>query len=274
MKTATAATVVAALAASALADIRTGFEGPTYVGSAAGTVATGQDGWTLPAGIDANIFTYAGNAPGFAINPTGGDQFIGGRSNGGTDFARAQHTNDFTTDNRWLLAYDFAALWDGTPPSAANLSSFSLQDSVAARSFIALNNWTDNADPSLGWKAEYNVFDAAGAALVNQSPGAAWTNLTPNHWYRQATVIDFSTNAILEVRLTDLTTNTTSVATPSGWFLLGGATPTQPMPTAVRFFHGGNAGNNMGWDNLVVIPGPSSLALVGVGMLAMRRRRN
>lgn len=263
----------AGLVAAANADFGSNFEAPLYTGSAAGSAATGQDGWTLPAGIDSNIYTYAGNALGLVTNPTGGEQFIGGRSEGGTSFPRAQRAHDFTTDNRWVLAYDFAANWDGTPPSAINLSSFSLQDSVAARSFIALNNWIDNNDPTLGWKAEYNVFDSAGNALNNMSPGAAWANLTMNHWYRQTTIVNFDTNMVEEVRLLDLTSGVLHVAHPRDWFMLGGANPTQPMPIGVRFFEGGNAGNIMGWDNLRIIPGPGALALVGAGLVLSRRRR-
>ena len=64
------------IAASALASAQfsTGFEAPTYTGSSGGTTLTGQDGWYLPAagGVDFQVFTYAGNAPGVAAN-VGGD---------------------------------------------------------------------------------------------------------------------------------------------------------------------------------------------------------
>jgi hypothetical protein len=244
-----------------------------YAGDAAGVVATGQDGWYRPSGIDAKIYTYAGNALGLAANPNGGAQFLGGRSEGGTSFARAQHDHDFSTSSTWTLAYDLAAAFNGTPPSALNLSSFSLQDSTIARSFIAVNNFVDLNNPQAGWKAEYNVFDAAGGALNNQSPGADWTNLLYNHWYRQSTAIDFATNAIVEVSMTDLTTGVTVTANPVGWYMTGGQNPTQPLPTGVRFFTGGAAGNIMGWDNLS-IPEPGVLAVLGLSLgLAGRRRR-
>jgi hypothetical protein len=265
--------VLAAGCGVANADVHIDFEGPLYNGSAAGVVVTGQDGWTLPAGIDANIFTYAGNTPGIGLNAFGGRQFLGGTSQGGTSFARAQRAVDFSAGGVYVLSYDFAAVFTGTAPSADNLGSFSLQDSVTAKSFIALNRWIDNANPSLGWKAEYNVFDAAGTALNNQIPGAAWNQLALNHWYRQTTVVDLSTNAILRVAIEDLTTNTVSSVTPTGWFVAGGANSVRPMPTGVRFFMGGNAGNTMGWDNLDIVPAPGTLALLGAGLIGATRRR-
>jgi hypothetical protein len=265
---------VVGMAAAAQADLSINFEAPLYNGSAAGTILTGQDGWTRPAGIDGNVHTYAGNSLGLGANWSGGRQFMGTVSTGGTNFARGQHTNDFTTQSIWELSYDFAAVYLGVAPSAANLSSFSLQDSVAARSFIALNNFMDNANPANGWKAQYNVFNAAGAALATQSAGAGWENLAVNHWYRQTTVVDFATNAILWVRLMDLDTGTSVSVNPTGWYMSGGATPgARPIPTAIRMFGGGQAGNAMGWDNLSVVPTPGAASLLLGGLVGLSRRR-
>jgi hypothetical protein len=260
-----------AAASASYADFFANFEPPDYVGSASGVVATGQQGWTLPAGIDAMIFTYAGNAWGFAPNPNGGQQFLATESQGGTSFGRAQHAHDFSTRSLWTVSYDFAARWRGTPPSAINLSSFSLQNSATDRTFIALNNWDDLNNPTT-WRAEYNVFTAAGAAFDNQSPGAAWTGLQPNTWYRQSTTFDLNTNQIVSVAI-GLVGGTPTTFNPTGWYLRGGASPTQPLPTAVRFFAGGAAGNTMGWDNLSVVPEPATLAALGIGCVALLRRR-
>src|SRR5262245_33214205 len=71
----------------------TGFEAPVFSGSAAGTTISGQDSWITPAvtgSIDGKVFTYAGNMLALLPNPTGGDQFLGERSLGGSSFARAQ----------------------------------------------------------------------------------------------------------------------------------------------------------------------------------------
>lgn len=256
------------------ADYTANFEAPTYSGSAAGVSATGQDGWYLPAGIDSKIYTYAGNTPGFAVNPEGGDQFLAGRSEGGTNFARAQHDVDFSTRDTWVFSYDFAALYDGLLPAAVNLGSFSTQPSTlpTTKTFIALNNWVDVNNPALGWKAEYNVFDATGAAINNQSPGAEWTSLVTNHWYRQSLTWETTSNQITVVTLMDLTTGETWVANPSNWYAQGGLNSTLPLPTSIRVFTGGSAGDNTAWDNVSVIPEPTTLLLI-FGVAAIVRRR-
>jgi hypothetical protein len=237
------------LAPAALAQYGTGFEAPDYTGSPEGVVLTGQDGWYLPAGIDALVFTYADNALGFPANPEGGEQFIGGVSAGGTSFARAQHDVDFSVAEEWIFSYDIAVTYTGQIPAALNLASFSLQDSVVARHFISLNNFMDLNDPSLGWKAEFNVWDAAGAPIVNQSPGAAWTNLANNHWYRLTASVNFTTNTLSHVTITDLETGETTHADVN-WYLTGGETPALPLPTAIRCFVGGSAGDTAGYDNV------------------------
>lgn len=251
----------------------TGFEDPPYIGSAAGTVLTAQDGWTLPSGADQNVYTYAGNALGLPQNLTGGLQFMGQAVATASVFRRGQHLQPFSLA-QYSIGYDLAAAWSGTGTAAINLSSFSLQDSVTSRSFIALNNFITPATPTDGWKAEYNVYDAAGVATNNQSAGAAWANLALNHWYRQSVVIDFATNAFVSVSITDLTTNTTTTANPA-WFLQGGAASTLPVPTGLRCFEGGSIGDTMGWDNISIslIPAPSAAGLLMLGLGAGSRRR-
>lgn len=272
-----------AVGAAAQADLVTGFElGEGYNGSPGGSPLTfgfnggGQQGWYNPVNgsLDQNVYTYAGNALGFPANPKGGEQFIGMTTGANNAFPRAQHAHDFSTSNVWTISYDFAAKWLGQGASAPNLSSFSLQPSVSNKYFIALNNFMDVNNPNNGWKAEYNVFDANNNPLNNQSPGAAWTNLAVDHWYRQSTTVDFSTNLITEVSLTDLTTNVTFTANPVGWYMYSGAAGFAPLPTDVRFFEGGAAGNTMGWDNLrIVVPAPGAAAWIAMGLLTAGRRR-
>jgi len=281
-----------ALAVTAHAQYSTGFEQPTFIGSALGTALSpagsavppglpnlGQGGWYNPnaTGIAQNVYTYTGNALGLAPNPTGGDQFIGMTSGGGSLFPRGQISHASFSADVWTVAYDFAANWRGTGASAPNLSSFSIaHDTIAAgsfRQFIALNNFMDLNNPALGWKAEYNIFSAAGAALNNQSPGAAWTNLINTHWYRQSTTFSLATNQILSVEIADLSVGGSTSANPVGWFMTGGSASTLALPNAVRFFEGGAAGNTMGWDNLNIVPAPGTLALLGLGGLVTARRR-
>jgi hypothetical protein len=225
----------------------------------AGESVNGQNGWytpTLVVGtVDHFIYAYGGDPYGLAVNPQGSDQFMAGRSQGGTALARAQHDVDFTTNDRWSLSYDLCPAFDGTLPAAANLASFSLARPEAAppafKQFISLNNFMDVNNPPAGWKGEYNVFDAAGTTLANQSPGAAWTNLTYNAWYRLETVVNFATNRIESVSITNLSTCEKTTATPE-WYVTGGAASVLPLPPAVRCFAGGGLGNIAGYDNVYI----------------------
>lgn len=273
-----ASLVCAAAACSSVhAQYYTGFEAPQYNASAAGVVASGQQGWYQPVagGIDQNIYTYTGNALGLVQNPVGGNQFIGGRSGGGTLAARAQINTDFGP-SAWTIAYDFAGNWLGVGSSAINLGSFSLQhDTVPAgsfRQFIAIKNFVDLANPAAGMKLEFNVFDAAGLALNNQLPGPAWGNMQSNHWYRQYISFDLSTNRILSLTLLDLHTGLSSTVTPD-WYMTGGAASTLALPNGVRFFVSGAEGNALGWDNLSVVPAPGTLGLLAAGLVVGLRRR-
>ena len=259
------------VAQGATAQYETGFEAPTFTGSADGTVISGQDGWYLPpvGGQDGKVYTYADNVLGLPANPTGGDQFEGGVSDGAL-FPRAQHDNDFSTRDEWVLGYDIAPKYTGTFPAAANLASFSLQDSVTQRFFISLNNFED-PNTCTTWKGEYNVYDVNGGALNNQSPGAGWTGLSVEHWYRLTTSVNFATNQVTHVTITDLDTGVTTEADVD-WYLTGGANPNLPLPTGVRCFVGGSAGDTAGYDNISVAPAgapPCDADLDGDGDLTL-----
>jgi hypothetical protein len=275
MKRTLVLSIFAALAANAFA---IDFENPPYNGSAGGTLLTGQDGWYLPAGsVDWNVFTYAGNTMGAVANPGGGgDQFAGGVSTG-TVFGRAQKDFGWDGSTVYEVSYDVNHQYLGQLPTAQNLGSWSLQDSLASRSLIALNVWEDLTTAAT-WASQFNVFDAAGLALDFQSPGAAWTGLLTNHWYRVTHTIDFVNNTLAETSITDLHTNTTNTFNPVGWYLRGGSTGGGlPAPTGYRFFAGGAAGNAFALDNvnINVIPEPGTIFAVGAGLavLVARRRR-
>jgi hypothetical protein len=279
MKSTVAMLVVAGLCSAAQAQYYSGFELPNFNASAAGTLLTGQGGWYQPVatGLDHNVHTYAGNVAGFVQNPVGGNQFIAGVSGGGVLFPRAQFNTAFGAGT-WTIAYDMAGQWLGAAgtSSSANLGSFSLQhDTVPAnqfKQFIALNNFTDLTNPAAGWKVEFNVFDAAGTAVNNASPGAAWSGLTVNNWYRQFITFNLSTNQISNITLLNLHTGASTSVAPQDWYMTGGQNSALAMPNSVRFFVGGAQGNTMGWDNLYVVPAPGTLALLG-GALAFGARR-
>lgn len=253
-----------ALSAAAMGQtFTTGFEPPTLMGSAAGTTINGQDTWFTPpvtGSVDGFVFTNGKNAFGITPHPTGGLQFLGQRSSGGTaDFSRAQREG-ITFPDIAVVCYDAAGSYVGTPPTAQNLGSFSLQPDAnpaapVIRTYIQLNTWVDVATAAR-WNAGYLPYNAAGAQAAQPGlfAGPEWQNLAVDNWYRFITTIDFTQNRITQVSITNLTTGVTTTADPVDWFLGGGQASTLPRPTGVRFFTGGAAGNTMGWDNLCIAP--------------------
>lgn len=253
----------------------TGFEQDSYFPG----LLTGQDGWTLPAGVDYNVAAYGG---GIATNPFGENQYAFGATS--TDFARGQHTVPFEAGVQYRIEYDVNPLaWSNKPPAFDNIGSFSLQNSTTSRTTQSLFTWQDLNNPAAGWRSLVIAFDAAGTQLGFISPGAAWDNLPTNHWFRQSMVVDFNTNQLLSVSITDLTTMVTTTTAFADVYLGGGANNVggRPMPDAIRMFTGGPApivtGNAVAWDNVCIteVPAPAAgtLALVGLGAL-IRRRRN
>jgi hypothetical protein len=246
------------LAASAEAQYSTDFEALTA--TAAGTPLAGQDGYFIPpvaGSIDFNAFTYAGNTLSIPANPTGGAQFIAGNGIAGGP-ARAQRNLTYGT-GVWTAGYDICATFTGTLPATQNVGSFSLQNSTTERSFIALSRWTDVATAT-HWNADYVWADASGVALTEVVNDAAFQNLPINTWFRRETDYDLTTGAIVEVRITNLTTGVTVANQPVGRFLTGTLTAL-PAPTAFRFFAGGSgAGNVLAFDNPELGPvGPTTL---------------
>lgn len=274
---------VVGMAAAAQAQYSSTFEPPLYTGSAAGTLLAGQDGWYNPV-VGSNeglVHTYANNAYGFVTNPTGGTQFASTRF-GGTPAApgRAQHAFDFSGSDVYTIGYDFCGdRFGGALPASNNIGSFSLQNSATAQYFQTLMVW-DDLNTGNGMDHNYGVFAAAGGAIAFQTPAdPAWNNLNLNTWYRSTTTFSFATHQILSISIDNLhnaAPATVLDVSGLGWYLAGGAASTLPRPTDIRLF-GSGAGanvNQMGWDNVSVIPSPASLALLGLGgLIAARRRR-
>jgi hypothetical protein len=263
------------LCSVASAEYATGFEPPTFTGSPGGTIMTGQDGWYLPAGVDYFVYTYAGNVLGVNANPQGGDQFVAGVGPG-TDYARAQHDLNWAAATEWTVTYDMAALYDGQPPGANNLGSFSVQPSTdTIGSYVHLFSWVDLNNP-VDFNAFFLHYDAAGVQVPQpgSSPGPEFGGLALNHWYRFATTLDFAENRITEVSILDLTSGDSAAYAPVDWYLSGGSAGGDPTVTAFRFFAGGSvAGNTLAWDNLSVIPEPGTLCGLALLGLALLRRR-
>lgn len=273
----------------------TGFEPTVYTGSAAGTLLTngfgggGQDGWYQPVAstptagsIDFNVHSYAGNTLGFPANPNGGTQFAG--VTGGAaplNIGRGQHANNFTAWGVGTIEWDVIGGYRGPATSAAvnNLGSFSLQNSATANFFQQIMQWPVPipVNPTQ-YNINYSIFPAAGGgATVFASPGPAWTNIPVDHWIHQSTTWDFASNKILSVSIQDLTAGgpvTTVDVSAMGFHLSGGLNNIlgRPTPTDIRIFTG-QTNNVTGWDNITVVPAPATLALLGLGGLAMGRRR-
>jgi hypothetical protein len=256
----------AAAAPAAAQMLRINFEPPNYQGCSEGVTVTGQQGWYRPdvmSSADEFIYTYDGNVLNLPANSYGGTQFLGGLVLGNSgELRRAQLNFDWSPTSVWAVSYDLAVRWNGALPAVDNIGSFSLQDSTMARYFISLNTWT-NPDTATMWSAKYIRFFADGSMgdPAGELPAPEWANLAVNHWYREFTIFDFTSNTILYVAITDLDTGYALTATPTGWYLAGGASGNLPLPQALRFFIGGDGattGNTMGWDNLQIdaIGGP------------------
>ena len=236
-------------------------------------ILTGQDGYYLPnnTSIDFDVHNYAGNPLGMPGNPTGGDQFIGAIGPAGGIFGRAQRDVPWGT-GEWTIAFDIAANYLGVPGTAVNnLGSVSLQAFPGSADFIALARWTT---AEVDWQADYVWYNAAGAQLTESVPDANFQNLNMRHWYRWSNTVNFDTNQIVEVSITDLTTNVTSTHNPVDRYLEGGAAGGLPLPTGFRFFSGGGVdGNVLAFDNINIVPAPGAMSLLALGGLAAIRRR-
>jgi hypothetical protein len=254
----TAGGSLALLTHNTVAQFQTGFEPPDYTGSFEGVPVSDQDGWYIPevGGFDYEVYLSANNDMKIPANPDGGDQLLGGAPGNGGIPRRAQHDVDFAGADEWDMSYDTAVYFSPGLPAKKNLSSFSLQESTESRSFVSVNNFMDLDNPNAGWKAEFNVYDINGVALENQLPGAAWNNLVVKRWYRLSAHVNFATNQLTHVSITDLDTGATAEADVD-WYLTGGANPALPLPSAIRCFVGGLDGNTVGWDNISVQVGVS-----------------
>jgi hypothetical protein len=279
--------LVGGVACACKGEINTGFEPPAYTGSPGGTPLTngfgggGQEGWYNPVdgGSDFKVYTYADNDLGIPVNPYGGEQFVAGVTGPSGAWGCAQHDITFAEGYTYNLGYCICATFHGDVPAGDYLGGVSLEPSATARSFSAVAKWVDVNNPTR-WNAVYNVFDANGNPLNEQSAGPEWMNLELDHWYALHLKIGLYGNQIFQTRIYDLTTGEHAIKWHPNWYLAGGANPSQGLPTALRFSTGGSTasgGNTLAFDGLyVVVPEPGLISLLGLGVFAalgLRRRK-
>lgn len=265
------------VAPAAFAQFESDFD--SLAASADGTILTGQGtpAYYLPVNpgsTDFEVYTYSANTLRLPQNPTGGTQFIAGVGQADGNFERAQKDMVYGAGTgTWTAAFDIAATYTGQLPTAQNIGSFSIQPFPGSQSFIALARWDDVATAA-EWNADYVWFDVNGAQLTESVPNPDFQNLAIDHWYRWATTFSLDTNQILEVSLTDLTTGDVFTHNPADRWLEGGSGGSA-TPTGFRFFAGSStaAGNVLGFDNISIVPEPTTLVLLGLGGLALIRRR-
>ena len=260
------AAALAGACGAALAQYSTGFEPPTFTGSAAGVPLNGQGGWYTPQPFnnDDLVCTYAGNGPGFTPPPGGGGtQFLLCHPYGNP--ARGEYPHDFTDAGTLVFTYDEAIILTGTPTfdSALPISSFALMP-LSSRYFFAQNRYEDINNTQLGWDAAYLIAPAEPGGSINLEapniPGPAWQHLQFNHWYRQSTTIDFPTNRITTVSITDLVTGQATTVHPDAYYLNGGTDPSVSglsAPTILRLSGNNDAVNNTAFDNFSFTPAAS-----------------
>lgn len=228
----------------------------SLTGSAAGTIITGQDAWYLPVAgsSDWSVYTYAGNSLGVPVNPLGGAQFLGGQSQGGSAFGRAQRPIGFTSNCYWHYTFEFCGRFTGVLPTTEYLGSFSEQPSTTNANFNLLLQWGANTTTGTMFNVATQVYDSAGVAqAIAPVPDLTFQNLPVDQWFRVEAIWDFASNMVVELKLTDLSTMTTTAYVPTGWYLFGGAAGS-PIATDFRFFAGGGLGNTVAIDNFVIEP--------------------
>jgi len=278
------------------------FETPAYSGSPTGTSIAGQNGWTTPTGA-ASVYTYAANAPGLAVNPNGGAQFLGivqanPNPNTASPASRGRQSLDLSTSNLWMFSYDLIAASPGVTEAAdSNVFNFAsipiLDNGVgSATGGVMLSQlliW-DTSALNATYTYELLGTDATNSGQFFATPGgtsSAFNHLIQDHWYHIVLVMDLTTNTLTQESITDLTLGgpTNSYGTPTNFFLDGGQnnrrTTTQFGLTVIGNFVNGSQ-NQAGLDNVAVtdlngtsVPEPATILLSAFGLagLWVSRRR-
>jgi hypothetical protein len=244
--------IVAATTVPVAAQYSTGFE--TVVASPGGTAMAGQDGFFIPAvagSVDGAAYTYAGNTLGIPVNGNGGANFWAGVSLGGTSLARSQRTISIPSTCLVQIEFDVCCSYNGTVTPANNLGSFSFQPSTTARYPNLVARWPATVTlPPTTWNADVVVGPTAAGAVI-AFPDPNFAGLAVNVWHRWGCVISLVTNEYVQFKITNGSTNVTTIYTP-GPGAMPLPNPTGTLPTDFRLFGGGGAGNIFAVDNFTV----------------------
>ncbi len=199
-------------------------------GSTAGIVLTNQAGFEQPTQTPFHVYAYAGNTLGLVQNPSGGSKFIAGIGPGPDVTVAASANGPMAFDEGiWEISYDVAAALSGaTAPGLEAMGFFQLRNRAAGTDSTAFFRnwikWSDVQAPSpidvgyFGFNENGRIF-----GFYGDNPGRDWSRLRNNHWYRVSNTVDFATNQVLELRITDLHNGrVTTFMPPGNVFLFNG----------------------------------------------------
>jgi hypothetical protein len=248
----------------------------------------GQNGYFQPVAGSNDFQVAAFNDPAaFNINPSpvGGSQTAVGTGSGSSaGFARSQNFNNWGAGDLWTVCFDVWADYQGDPVlHTSNVGSLSMQPFGATpytnQGVNTLFYYITDGDVASTIAVAWNIHFADGADLggfwnpdeiAGTWPAGPFSELTLRTWYRLSYVVNFATNTLDKVAITNLATNTATTFTTAGttaaigasgdWYIAGGANNALalPRPDQFRLFAGGQGnGNVIAFDNLAFTLGDS-----------------
>ena len=251
----------------------------------------GQGGYFQPV-AGSNDFQVVGwNDPlAFNVNPNpgGGTQTAVGTGFGSAaTFARTQQFANWSGGDVYTLCVDVWADYQGDPGlHASNVGSLSMQPFGATpytcQGINTLFYFITDGDITSNIAVAWNVHLADGTdiggfwnpdEIAGSWPNGPFSTIALRNWYRISYVVNFATNTVDKLAITDLQTGISSVFVTAGttaaiggdgdWNMAGGAGNATglPRPDQFRMFTGGQGnGNVMAYDNLTISLGDNLCA--------------
>lgn len=230
-----------------------GFESPTFVGSAAGTNLSGQNGWlnaTSASGTTAHVL----NAPDSGVSPCGGSQMV-----------RLRSTTAGST--RWMWP-DISAGVASAVANGQNVISMTSCFYVRSGGGFDAVSGIQAYDAAVNYLAGIEVNTSGGVALTNGSVSYTFSGLSLDTWHTMRLDVDhganvargwidsFSLGTVPLELLEGLTTDFDLV-------IVGGTGASTANPARTYF------------DDYKVqaVPEPSAVVALSAGVLCLARRR-